>query len=216
MVRLNANGSLDTGFDTDGKATYTFGGSSTRCNAIGIDGSGRYLCSGTYIPGSGKFEQLIARININGALDTTFDGDGFNSVSIIGAAGQATAFAVGVQSTGRIVVSGRADSDNSGNFRFFAARFTTAGALDTTFGDGADGKLVVDPSGSGLQSDPVAGAIQPADDKFLIAGYSYPIATTTAPRIALVRTTAAGLLDTTFDGDGITFRHLTGGTLDVV
>ncbi|MBK8285599.1 MAG: hypothetical protein IPK97_12420 [Ahniella sp.] len=145
ITKLDSSGNLIAAFDGDGVVIHPLGGSgaSARYNALRLDGSGRPVGVGSFISG-GFVTLFVARSNATtGALDTTFDGDGSNSVDIQG--GQEDARAMGIQSDGRIIASGPCDNDNSGFFKSCAARFTTAGALDTTFGDGSDGKIVVNP-----------------------------------------------------------------------
>jgi uncharacterized delta-60 repeat protein len=137
---------------------------------------------------------------LDGSLDTTFGASagstGFGSTGKITtdfSGSQDIARAVQLQGDGKAVVAGYADvSGGSGSFDydFAIARYTTAGVLDTTFGTG--GKTTV---GFGTLGDQAyAEAIQ-SDGKILVAGQS-------GNNIALIRLTATGALDTTFDTDG--------------
>jgi uncharacterized delta-60 repeat protein len=76
-----------------------------------------------------------------------------------------------------------------------AVRWTTKGALDTTF-DG-DGKAFVD---FGIQdNDRAYGAALDADGKLVMGGFSY---TATGMDLAVARLTTAGTIDNTFSSDG--------------
>lgn len=210
IAKLDSAGNLVATFDGDGVVVHPIGGngSSARYNALRIDGSGRLVGVGAMTPG-GTFTMFVARANATtGALDTTFDGDGSNSIDIQG--GQEDARAMGIQADGKIIASGYCDNDGSGLSKFFAARFGTNGALDTTFGDGADGKIVVNPGTQVALG--IAGNIQ-TDGKYLISGYAYNTEVTSS-QIAVARLTTSGLLDTSYDGDGISMRQLTGGSVD--
>ena len=140
----------------------------------------------TAIGSSVSAEQISA-----GDLDPTFGGgDGKVTTDIVSAdADYATA--VAIQADGKIVVAGT--SNGSGTNDFALARYTTAGALDATFGTG--GKVTTD-----IGADyGYAVAIQ-ADGKIVVAGESNGGAGNND--FALARYTTAGVLDTTFSQDG--------------
>ncbi len=46
LVRLNPNGSLDTSFSGDGKATFDFSGGADTCSGLALDNSGKYVLAG--------------------------------------------------------------------------------------------------------------------------------------------------------------------------
>ncbi|MFJ8017477.1 calcium-binding protein [Streptomyces sp. NPDC096339] len=175
LVRYNANGTLDSGFDGDGRViTPIEGGCCDGVRGLALQSDGRIVAAGYSTAGF-----TLTRYNTNGSLDTGFDGDGrvltgFGS----GAAG------VAVQPDGKIVTAGSA-----GN-AFGAARFTANGAFDPTF-DG-DGRAT---TSFGLGYTAVGGmALQP--DGRIVAAGQY------AGDFALVRFNADGTLDAGFDGDG--------------
>jgi uncharacterized delta-60 repeat protein len=70
LARYNANGSLDTTFDGDGKVTTDFG-DNANVNDVAIQGDGKIVAAGDT---SSDF--ALVRYNTNGSLDTTFGGDG--------------------------------------------------------------------------------------------------------------------------------------------
>ena len=72
IVRYNANGSLDTSFDTDGKVTTVSVGSDGAF-AVALQGDGKIVLGGASEQGS---DFVVVRYNTNGSLDTTFDSDG--------------------------------------------------------------------------------------------------------------------------------------------
>src|SRR5262249_28094209 len=87
VARLNANGTLDTTFNSTGKRTVAFdilnGGHDDRANALAIDQSGRTVLAGYAQQNTpGHFDMAVARVNANGTLDTTFSGDGRQTVSV--------------------------------------------------------------------------------------------------------------------------------------
>ncbi len=102
--------------------------------------------------------------------------------------------AVALQADGRIVMAG-AFSNGGSNLDFAVARFLANGAPDTSFS--SDGKVVT-PIGLSYDFCQCV-AVQP-DGKIVVAGHSFNGSNLD---MAVVRYTAAGVLDTTFSGDGI-------------
>lgn len=175
LVRFNANGSLDTGFDTDGKLTTDFG-SYDQATSVALQADGKIVVAGT---SSGAF--ALARYNTDGSLDTGFDTDG-KLTTLVGRASYAQS--VVVQADGKILVAGYGSADFGDN-DFVMARFNADGSLDTTF-DG-DGKLIANIGGNDL----AYSMVLQADGKILVAGSS-------SGDFALARFNADGSADTSF------------------
>src|SRR5262249_20851844 len=96
FARLNANGSLDTGFNPvlvyPGIPDYA-----ERVRSVVLQPDGKLLIGGDFISVNGTNRNRIARLNSDGSLDTSFDpGTGFDL----------TAKALLQQPDGRIVVAG--------------------------------------------------------------------------------------------------------------
>jgi uncharacterized delta-60 repeat protein len=141
---------------------------------------------------SGDFDFAIARLNSDGTLDSSFDGDG-KVTSDLGE--EDLGSTVFIQPDGKIVVVGDRNSSLSDGLadEAIVARYHPDGSLDDSFaGDGVSsiGSL------SGQIDD---GALQP-DGKILLLGYH------TSPdddtKMALYRLNADGSMDSTFNGDG--------------
>jgi uncharacterized delta-60 repeat protein len=152
-----------------------------------------------------NFDFAVARFTTSGALDTSFSGDGIVTTAISSLFDAATS--VALDSSGRIVVGGYSLGGvrtNDLNRDFVVVRYTTAGVLDTAFsGDG----IVTSDLGS-LKDTLTSLAI---DKNGRIVATGSTKAATGNTVIALARYTAAGLLDTSFDTDGIVTTAL--GTL---
>lgn len=104
---------------------------------------------------------------------------------------------VAIDSSDRIVIAGY--SENGANDDFIVARFTTAGALDTTFStDGWDQQNL----GGGGADQGAAVAIQ-SDGKIDASGYDNG-------NFAVLRYSTAGALDANFSSDGIQTINFTG------
>ncbi len=149
VARYNTNGTLDTSFNTSGRALANFGGDDTAVS-IALQSDGKIVLAGTgaSVPGAADFG--VARFNANGTLDTTFDGDG-KVLTDMGTNVDA-AKAVVIEGDGKMLVSGY------GSSTLAIARYLSNGSLDTSFGTGGkvaffayaeasviqwDGKLIV-------------------------------------------------------------------------
>jgi uncharacterized delta-60 repeat protein len=190
IVRYNTNGSLDTTFGTGGIVTTPVGSGNAIANALGIQSDGNILAAGSSYNGS-NYNFALVRYNTNGSLDTTFGTGGIVTTPI--GSYDAYAYALAIQSDGRIVVAGY--SSNGSNYNFALVRYNTNGSLDTTFGTGG---IVTTPMGSGYDI-AYALAIQ-SDGSILAAGSSY---NGSNYDFAIVRYNTNGSLDTTFGTGGI-------------
>jgi uncharacterized delta-60 repeat protein len=115
------------------------------------------------------------------------------------------ASAVALQPDGKILLAGSSDGGGT-SLDFAMARYTSAGALDTTFG-GGDG-MVTTPIGP--DSNTARAMALQLDGKILLAGNCR---TGNFYDIAMARYTSVGALDATFgDGDGIVVTSI--GTND--
>lgn len=162
LVRYNPNGSLDTSFDGDGKVFTDFNSNSYEgAFSSVIQPDGKIVVAG-YIQNINHDDFAVARYNADGSLDLTFDGDG-KVVTAIGN-GFDEAFAVALQSNGKIVVAGRAETVAS--YDFALARYNPNGSLDMSFD--SDGRVITSFS-SGEYDGAQAVAIQP-DGKIIAAG----------------------------------------------
>jgi uncharacterized delta-60 repeat protein len=88
---------------------------------------GKILLAGRCITSLGRM--IIIRLNANYTLDGTFNTTGYVKLTF---GSDCQARAIGVQSTGKIIVAGHRTSPGS---QAIVARLTTFGTLDTTFGN---------------------------------------------------------------------------------
>lgn len=157
LARYNTNGTLDTSLDVDGKAWVDFDASADDQAAdVAVDSSGRIVIVGWT---ETQLDSLnAARFTAAGVLDTSFSGDG----KVETAAGLTGGYGIGFTSTGALVV---ASSRDAGSFSYQAVvRYTSAGALDTTFS--GDGRMDI---GSGDAS----ACVIDGSGRVVIAGSSY-------------------------------------------
>jgi uncharacterized delta-60 repeat protein len=119
---------------------------------------GKIVVAGFVYDGT-HYRFAVVRYTSAGALDSTFAGNG-KAVTNLGI-GEDAAHAIALQPDGKIVVAGGGGDD------FGVVRYTTAGALDTTFGGGT-GWVETD---LGASDQAEAEAIQ-SDGKIVLAGFS--------------------------------------------
>ena len=198
LARYNADGSLDTSFDNDGKVTTDIKvGLNDRALSMAIQADGKIVAAGLSLVDSTNVANVafaLVRYNTNGSLDTSFDpvdADG-KVITDFGSLND-TANSVAIQADGKIVAAGLTFLSGT-NVAFALVRYNTNGSLDTSFD--ADGKVITD-FGS-LNDTAYSVAIQ-GDGKIVAAGRGRVGGTTD---YALARYNADGSLDTSFDGDG--------------
>ncbi len=190
VIRLNPNGSLDAGFDGDGKVTTSF-----------ESGIGYYIGSAVILQPDGKiiatgksdFGVELVRYNPNGTLDNSFDNDGKTATPINSNVGDQPAIDVALQKDGKILVSIPSEE-------FIMFRYNADGTLDTSFsGDGIVKTLFPHGYPSLQQSIAHSLTIQ-ADGKILITGTDggYPGASSGSYKTAVARHNPDGSLDSSF------------------
>jgi uncharacterized delta-60 repeat protein len=136
LARLNADGSLDTGF----VPAYING----TVRAIAIQSDGKIVIGGEFTGVAFTTRNGAARLNSDGTLDTSFANPNLN----------AGVFSLLIRSDGSILLGGPFTSAGGSTYRGLA-RYSNAGVVDTTFVDAnlngyvgsiavaADGKILV-------------------------------------------------------------------------
>jgi uncharacterized delta-60 repeat protein len=200
VVRYLSNGTLDNSFDTDGKLTTNFNGFTDQAFAVGVQ-SGKLVVAGYSFTGSANIF-AIARYNLNGSLDNTFDGDG-KVTTAIGL--DDIAFSMVVQPDNKLVLAGR--SNNGSNNDFAVARYNLNGSLDNTF-DG-DGKVTTSISAG---SDIANSVVIQANGSLVVAG----VATNGSDNdFAVARYTSSGAPDPVFGGNSTGYALVDFGGNDI-
>lgn len=76
-IRINPNGTTDSTFGPRGKVSIDFNNKLDVATAVGIQTDGKIVIGGAAQPAVGFFfEAALVRLNSNGTLDSSFDGDG--------------------------------------------------------------------------------------------------------------------------------------------
>jgi uncharacterized delta-60 repeat protein len=189
LARYNADGTPDAGFGSGGIVTTGLVGSSDDAWSAALQSDGKILAAGSI-----NGELAVARYNVDGSLDTSFDGDGTATTSLA-----ETARGIDVLADGKIVVAGY----TGGQQGVAVLRFNPDGGVDTSFGSGGGAGTDYVELGWNVLT------LQP-DGKVLLAGTS----SGGSSDIVLTRFNADGSLDLGF-GDGgsiFTDTHLSPGS----
>jgi|CXWL01.1.fsa_nt_gi uncharacterized delta-60 repeat protein len=221
--RFLANGSLDPSFGGGtGTVLVTIPGVAFGDFAFvpsGVqfarDSLGRYVVVGSIVVGGLDREVFVGRFTSAGALDATFGGgDGWTSFdwspATNGSGGALdSGREIAIDASDRPVVAGTVDGNgpifNPSNADFGFARLTTAGDLDATWGTG--GITLVSSPGTTTDDTLREFKLDPSG-RAVAVGDADPNLTV-ARDAMVVRLTAAGLPDPTFDGDGVLLFDLT-------
>jgi uncharacterized delta-60 repeat protein len=191
LARYNTNGTLDNTFSGNGVLTTVEGIYAEYAQSVAIQSDGKIVVAGGIL-NVGGFDVRVARYNTDGSLDNTFDTDGL-VVTAVTANYNDYANAVKIQTDGKIVVAGFANSGLESNFMLL--RYNTDGSLDNTFD--TDG-IIADQIFGTFNEYANALAIQD-DGKLLVTG----ITNNSFYDFVTLRFNTDGTLDPSFDNDGV-------------
>ena len=188
LSRLNANGTFDATFDTDGVATADFGAS-----AFGKDvevlSDGRYVVGGwvdTNPSSESGLDFTVARFNSNGTLDGSFGTSGRTVIPGTSSDAATRGMGTAIQSDGKILLGGTIrDPGYDTNFMTYGgvARFNANGTVDSTFGVNGVRQFTI--PGTAVGSTKISDIALQADGKILAAGY--PLGSAASTDFAVVR-----------------------------
>jgi uncharacterized delta-60 repeat protein len=204
VVRYNADGTLDTSFDTDGKLTTNIS-ATDEARAVDfqlINGQLKIVVGGISTR-AGANDFTLVRYNNDGTIDTTFGTNG-KVVTAIGSY-EDQILDIAVEGDNKIVAAGLARTGTNGvNTDFALARYNVNGSLDTSFG--SCGKIVT-ALANGNGTDTFYGvAVQP-DGKVIAAGHTVTgVSSSNNDDFAVLRYMSNGVAASPtsidFDGDG--------------
>lgn len=129
LVRYTGSGALDTSFNGTGIVTTPVDQSNDGAFAV-IQDSNDTLTAAGFSSSFGNDNFAVVRYQSNGALDTSFSGDG-KVTTDFGDDGNDVAFALIKQSDGKLVAAGFSHNDNNDDFA--VARYLSNGSLDPSF-----------------------------------------------------------------------------------
>ncbi len=200
MLRLDSDGSSDATFGSNGRYVFRLGNNQVNfVEDATLQADGKILLSGSVQSTSGSTTRLmaVARVNVNGVLDATFNGTGWAGISFGGNSWN-YANAVALDSSGTVVIGGSTRLSNGYGADYAVARFLSDGTLDTSFDE--DGKVVIniEEAAGGSRSEDIATDLSISGGKIVVAGSS----TLSFAFQSLARLNTNGTLDSTFDNDG--------------
>jgi uncharacterized delta-60 repeat protein len=219
LIRYNADGSLDTSFNGNGKVFVDIGAGNKYdfSDSVAVQADGKIVVAGTAMEAFiGNQDFAVMRFNADGSLDTSFNGTG-KLLTDIDSHSADFANGVLVQADGKIVVSGVTDPSDAGYGMegfgypqvFTMVRYNADGSLDTSF-NGA-GKVVT-PLGTSASNIGHCLALQ-EDGKIVAAGYTLDAG---SAAVAVMRYDTDGSLDTSFNGAVTVLTHLVGASYVLV
>jgi uncharacterized delta-60 repeat protein len=198
VARMNPNGSFDTSFNGTGSTTVNVPHDSHTVGlAVTLQPDGKIL-----VGGDGTSSDVVARLNANGTLDTTFGNIGPRGVGggiwvSPTTSGNWAVLGLTLLSDGSIIGGGEGTTA-SGLTAFAAFKLTPTGTLNSSFGTG--GLTIVHISGGSTPDTPKGLAVT-ASGEVVLAGYAFPAGASVSSS-CLVALTPTGQLDRNFNGTG--------------
>ncbi len=192
LMRFLPDGNLDSTFGENGMVIGDFGGWKQSAGRLAIQPDGKIVTAGNFYEDEYSIADLVTRYNPDGSLDKSFGQRGFTIIE-----DGVTAPGLALQQDGKIVIGGSDYTGDNSHRKFYLARLTPEGSLDSSF-DG-DGQVFTDFGKDGDYISDIA--IQP-DGRIVAVGSSgQPGWNGTIPFIALARYNTDGRLDQSF-GEG--------------
>ena len=201
VARLNPDGTFDTTFNGTGALTLDLRSLSDVASSVIIQPDGKIL-----VGGASSIDFAIVRLNVDGSLDTSFDGDGKTYTTIQQNGGIRH---LALQPDGKILAAGASvmTDTSSGNpfSSFTTARYNANGSLDTSFnGNGfALTMFVSNGSPGGTRSNTAEAVLLRPDGKILVVGTtSSCCGPQPLSQVAMIQYNPDGTVDSGFGTDG--------------
>jgi uncharacterized delta-60 repeat protein len=199
LVRLNADGSIDSGFGQGGQVVSAIGGGSGEAFAIAVQADGKIVLGGHAARSATTgLDFALLRFNSNGTPDTSF-GQGGVVVDAMRAGTQRDsvyALALQVVNGETMIVAAGGEAD------FVVQRYRADGSRDSTFGGGSS-RIGIFASSIGA----ARALTVTADNKIVVVGH-------VNEDMAVVRLLADGAFDTGFSQDGRVITPVSAGNWD--
>lgn len=170
ILRLSSAGAFVNTFNGTGVLTVDLNsGSNDDAAGVAIDRNSNIVVAGNTSK-SGPNNIGLVRVTPAGVLDGSFNTTGIVITNFSGFNSSETVNAVTIQNDDKIVVAGTTDGGNTGTFDPMLVRYTSAGALDVTFGNStpADGKAFAAIAGT----NETGSAVSFSNNKIYYAGYT--------------------------------------------
>jgi uncharacterized delta-60 repeat protein len=211
VMRLLPDGTFDKSFDGDGRRFVEFDDGSSASD-IALEHDGKIVLAGT--GGKlGDFNFAVARLNLNGSLDNSFDGNGRATIDLEDE-DKATAVAIDYSGSkrtnpnyGKIVIAGITHAFDDPTYAI--ARLNTNGSADKTFNRNGTRVTTFVTHDFALAED----VLVQSDGKYVVAGFADVDRSNKANRqVTLLRYLPSGTLDGSFGtvGTGLVETDLGG------
>ena len=187
-ARLNADGTIDNTFGSNGAVAFNVGDGNDFAFAVAVDDNGKVLIGGhKWISNIGlKYDLAVVRLNEDGSFDTSYGDNGVAIARVVD--GSNYAGDILLQSDGKVVIAGYTVLETV--YDLAMARFDVDGNLDDTFGVGG----MVNTDYNGGEDYGSAIALQP-DDKIILAGNTFTGSGTSEILVARYDNTVLGTGD---------------------
>jgi len=121
VLRCNTNGLLDGSFGNGGVVITEVGNNTSKGYSVILQSDGKIILVGEAADSNWNDDIALVRYNTNGAIDETFGEDGI--VVTIGSLGDDGAYAIALQSDGKIIAAGYSENRNTLVKEFVVARY---------------------------------------------------------------------------------------------
>ena len=201
IVRLNANGSLDTSFGNAGIVTPPVS-ATIFPHQLALQADGKFVISTRKFI-NGTTSLMLLRYGPGGDLDSSFGVNGIVTTTF----GSGTEYeAIAIQPDGKLVVS-CSSFTNATSYDFAVLRYNVDGALDDSFGTGG---IVITPIGPGATLEQAKALVLQPNGKIVVGGRS---PNGSNQNFVSVRYNKNGSVDTRWGVDGIVRTDM-GGPAD--
>ena len=203
LVRLNANGSLDTSFGDGGMLVFDVAGGAPLLSAVSnaiVQADGSIVASGfTNVADDGvQYDLFATRVLPGGSVDPTFGEDGLTVVAFDQGGGDVdVASGLAITPGGGIVIAATVYTAASG-YDIGLVRLLPDGSLDPSFGTG--GRALVGYNAGGALNDEARDLAVDGDGRLYVAGVVDVASANTDAMVA--RLDSSGALDTGFADGG--------------
>ncbi len=164
----------------------------------------------------------LARYNVDGTLDVTFNptGVGFVPPGTVKTALDATKYdeiySIAVHPDGKIITCGYVEKSDDSNWKWIAlVRYASDGSIDATFGTDGIVKIKVPVTGS-FGHNSFGKKVFIISDKYLVVGYVENTLTGTKSDLFMARFNSDGTIDNTFGTNGFVTTDLESNGIDKV
>ncbi len=167
LTRYNPDGSPDLSFNFTGQTTTHFSGLDWAKSVV-IASNGKIYAGGESYDASFIPHYRVARYNVDGSLDLTFNSGSGSVYQVIGATSYDYLTNIRLQNDGKIIASGTTSFQGNGDMAL--TRINTDGTIDNSFGTSGNGIVIADFNSGSDENDFLV--IQ-QDDKIVTGGYNY-------------------------------------------